>query len=198
MAGELESLQAEIDELVELFDGDPKKVRNVRRAYRTTYLDQIKRRIIIGEVLFRYLLMDEHLSSIMCWYFFGTTRTFPQQWRSKRFRIFNYHVVEKLYLQQKVEFVRAAYGLPKAIVGNLVHCLLPSYIRSICHYWNGPMRFQIAYGLPLPSRQRGPMLSPANSAYGTSASNCLEQGFSSLSSIGIRLLDASWRRTHEP
>lgn len=148
-----QSLRAELDEVIGLLELDPDEVDSVRRALRTTYLETIKRQHIVGAILSKYLLMDEHLSCVMCWYFFGTTRTFPQQWRSNQFKAFNYHVLEKLYLQQKLEFVRAVYGLPNRIVGDLMalndlrnalaHSLFPENRRRKPE-WKGQPIFEVA------------------------------------------------------
>src|SRR6266852_1449440 len=59
--------------------------------WRTVHLEQAKRRLIASEVLLQYVLMDEFLSVEMCREYFPK-RTFPQLWRTKRFKSFNYHV----------------------------------------------------------------------------------------------------------
>ncbi len=57
----------------------------------------------------KYVFIDEILSDIVCWYFFGKNRTFQQLWKTKHFQNFNYFIVEKLFLQQKVDLVKNIY-----------------------------------------------------------------------------------------
>jgi hypothetical protein len=49
--------------------------------------------------------MDEFLNMRICHYFFGKKRNFPQLWRTKRFRLFNHFLLDKIYLLQKLELV---------------------------------------------------------------------------------------------
>lgn len=79
---------------------------------RTIHLELAKRNLIVGAVLREYLLMDEYLNNEICKEFFPH-RSYPQLWRTKRFRAFNYHILERLYLVQKAEFVRSRIRLPK-------------------------------------------------------------------------------------
>jgi len=58
--------------------------------------------------------MDELLNDVICREFFSRERSYPKLWRTKRFRAFNYYVLERIYLVQKADFVRACTRmLPK-------------------------------------------------------------------------------------
>ena len=63
---------------------------------RTPRLELAKNQIIRSAVILKYVLMDEFLSGIICWHYFGKGRSFPQLWKTKRFRSFNYFVLERL------------------------------------------------------------------------------------------------------
>ena len=65
-------------------------------------------------------LMDEFLNCVMCWHFFGTKRGFPELWKTKRFKVFNYQLLEKTYLVQKLDFVKAFHDIPKPVVSDLM------------------------------------------------------------------------------
>jgi len=63
--------------------------------------------------------MDEHVSCIMCCHFFGKKRGFGPLWRTKRFKSFNYFVLEKLYLLQKLELVENVHDIPGWVGSDL-------------------------------------------------------------------------------
>lgn len=88
-------------------------------AGRTPRLELAKDQVIRSAVVLRYVLMDEFLSAVVCWHYFGTRRSFPQLWKTKRFRSFNYFVLEKLHLLQKLDLVRIIHDIPKWVVADL-------------------------------------------------------------------------------
>jgi hypothetical protein len=92
---------------------------SVEPEFRTTHLELAKRDLTTSAVLGKYLLMDEHLNDQICRQFFPN-RPYPALWRTKRFRAFNYFVLERLYLVQKVEFVRSCIRLPKKVYKDIL------------------------------------------------------------------------------
>ena len=112
-------LRREIERLVELNDLDPSKVGDLPPDWRTPSLQLKKDKLIRGGIVFSYVLMDEHLSDLICWYFFGTRRSFPALWRTKRFRRFNHFVLDRLYLIQKLGLADAARPIPRKFKGDL-------------------------------------------------------------------------------
>jgi hypothetical protein len=85
----------------------------------TTRLELAKDQIIRSAVVLKYVLMDEFLSAVICWHYFGKKRSFPQLWRTKRFKSFNYFIVERLYLLQKLDLVRGIHEVPKWVSSDL-------------------------------------------------------------------------------
>jgi hypothetical protein len=86
---------------------------------RTTLLELAKDQITRSAVILKYVLMDEYLSAIVCWHFFGKKRGFPELWKRKRFKSFNYFVLEKLYLLKKLDLVRSIHDIPKWVSSDL-------------------------------------------------------------------------------
>jgi len=86
---------------------------------RTPRLELAKDQIIRSAVILKYVLMDEFLSAVICWHYFGKKRSFPQLWKTKRFRSFNHFVLERLYLLQKLDLVKSIHDIPKPIVADL-------------------------------------------------------------------------------
>jgi len=87
---------------------------------RSTRLELAKDQITRSSILLKYVLMDEYLSAIMCWHYFGKKRGFPQLWKTKRFQTFNYFILEKLYLVQKLEFVKSIHEIPGWVSSDLM------------------------------------------------------------------------------
>jgi len=79
-------------------------------------LELAKDQIIRSAIIQKYVLLDEFLSAVVCWHFFGKRRGFPELWRTKRFRSFNYFVLDRLYLIQKLDLVRSVHEIPKWVL----------------------------------------------------------------------------------
>ena len=86
---------------------------------RTIRLKLAKNQIIRSEIILKYVLMDEFLSAIICWYYFGKKRGFPQLWKTKRFKLFNHFILERLYLLQKLDLVQNIHKIPKWVTSEL-------------------------------------------------------------------------------
>jgi len=106
---------------------------------RTVGLQVILRAIVRGEVVSRYTLIDEQLGSTLCKYMFDNER-FGKLWKSKKFERFNYFVVEKMNLLEKLAFVKDVYMMPRAIAADieginairnaLAHAFFPENLRA--------------------------------------------------------------------
>jgi hypothetical protein len=88
-------------------------------AGRTPRLELAKDQLVRSAVILKYVLMDEYLSAVVCWHYFGRSRGFPQLWKTKRFRSFNYFVLERLYLLQKLDLVKSIHDIPKSVTSDL-------------------------------------------------------------------------------
>lgn len=114
-------LIAEVRDLMSRLYLDPDELATLDDSIeRTTRLELAKRQIICGAIILDYVLMDEFLSCVICWHFFGKKRGFPELWKTKRFKVFNYQLLEKTYLVQKLDFVKAIHDLPKTVVSDLM------------------------------------------------------------------------------
>jgi hypothetical protein len=113
------NLTREIESVVARLDLNFRDIRHVDSSLRTAHLDTIKKQLIKGAVLGEYLLMDEFLNVAICGYFFGRKRRFPNLSRTKRFRAFNFFILERLYLVQKLDLVKFAYKVPRPVSKDL-------------------------------------------------------------------------------
>lgn len=113
-------LVAEVKQLMSMLSLDPDEiVTEAEPEARTPCLELAKDQIIRSAVILKYVLMDEFLSAVICWHFFGKKRGFPQLWKTKRFKTFNYFVLERIYLLQKLDLVRSVHDIPKSVASDL-------------------------------------------------------------------------------
>jgi hypothetical protein len=112
-------LTGEVNLLLDLLNLSP-DVSKVDPELRTTHLELAKRGLVISGVLGRYLLMDELLNDLFCRQFFPRERAYPDLWRTKKFKAFNYYVLERIYLVQKAEFVRNRIRMPNKVYKDLL------------------------------------------------------------------------------
>jgi hypothetical protein len=81
--------------------------------------------------------MDELLNDLICSEFFPRARSYPDLWRTKKFKAFNYYVLERIYLVQKAEFVRNRIRISKKVYKDLLalndlrNALARSFSRKI-------------------------------------------------------------------
>jgi len=109
----------EIEEINSLLSLDYQNILEYDKSSRTTYLEVAKQKIIRGQIITWYTLVDEFLNMELCHYFFGKKKNFIYLWRTKKFQNFNYYVLEELYLLQKLRFVKTIKKIPKSIFGDI-------------------------------------------------------------------------------
>ena len=113
------SLQNEIGEIIALLQLDYQNIQKRNPSTRTVHLQIIKDHLIRGQIIMYYTLVDELLNERICRYYFGGKSDFIRLWKTKRFQLFNYHVLEELSLMQKLRFVRSIKPVPRRIVGEI-------------------------------------------------------------------------------
>ena len=143
----------ELDEICYLLDMDYQKIREYAKETRTTYLELTKDKLVRSAIILAYTLIDEHLNNEMCGYFFGKKKSFIYLWRTKKFQIFNYYVLEELYLLQKLRFVRAFVKIPNRYVNNIhkintlrnavSHAFFPQNLRKSKPVYKGRNIFSV-------------------------------------------------------
>ena len=140
-------LLAELESMAESFGLDYANIRDYEPDARTPILEVIKNKLVRGQVIMWYTLVDEFLNAEMCHYFFGKKRSFKQLWKTKKFQIFNHHIIEELYLLPKLRLVKAVRSIPKPITQNvealnalrnaLAHAFFPENLRKAKPTWRG-------------------------------------------------------------
>ena len=151
-------LKQEIDEIIGLIDIEFCDIGTVPKEWRTVHLARVKDHLVRSAVVMDYNLINDHLDALLCQYFFGKKRSFIKLWKTKKFRNFNYYVLEKMYPLQKLEFARAFYrGIPSNI-GNaitrinslrnsLAHSFFPENLRKPPLYQNHSIYVLVGFRL---------------------------------------------------
>jgi hypothetical protein len=82
---------------------------------RNVLLDLCRDRLVRTGIVSHYVLIDELLSDVICQQFFDPSKTSIELWKFKRFRNFNYYVLEELSLLKKLALVKAFKTIPKPV-----------------------------------------------------------------------------------
>lgn len=93
----------ELNDLVSKFGLDYSKIFLVKEELRTPVLELARNQIVRSQIIWKYVLIDELLNDVICWYFWGKRKTFAKLWKTKHFQNFNYFILERLFLQQKFD-----------------------------------------------------------------------------------------------
>lgn len=151
-------LKTELKAIAETVGVDYWNILDREPAARTPVLEVMKRELIRGEIVGQYTLIDDLLATKMCAYFFPKQKM-TRLWKTRRFRRFNYYVLERLYLVHKLAFVKDVYQIPKKISGNIeelnalrnamAHAFFPENLRAY------QMKGRIAPRKPIPVRYKG-------------------------------------------
>ena len=143
-------LVRELDLIVQRVGLNYQDVLRMKRKVRTTVLEVAIRRLVRGEVVERYTLIDEFMANVMAQYFFPK-RDFIRAWRTQRFRRFNFFVLERLSLMHKFAFVKDLYDVPRGIAANVD--ALNAVRNAMAHaFFPENLRAYVTKGKPGPSR----------------------------------------------
>lgn len=131
-------LIGELEQIASIVRIDYWNIRDREKEARTPVLEVIRRELIRGEVIGQYTLIDDLLSTEVCLYFLPG-KDLIKQWKTQKFRRFNYYVIERLYMTQKLAFLKDIYDVPKGIASTieeinalrnaLAHAFFPENLR---------------------------------------------------------------------
>jgi hypothetical protein len=140
-------LVEELDRICKLLFLDYQNVGDYEADGRTAHLELARDHIIRGDIIMFYTLIDEYLNDEIARYYFGRNRFFPRLWKTKRFQLFNYHVLEELHLMQKLRHVKAIIKVPKpisatierlnALRNGIAHSFFPENLSRSSPTWKG-------------------------------------------------------------
>jgi hypothetical protein len=137
----------EVEEIASIIKLDYPYILAYDRDARTRIIEHMRRKMILSEVITRYTLVDEHLNLTLCHYFFGRKKSTIQLWKTKKFRLFNHHLIEELSLMAKFRFAKSLAKMPKGVAGDvdrlnalrngLAHAFFPENLKRSKAEWKG-------------------------------------------------------------
>lgn len=138
----------EIDDLLGRFNLDPRGIVHDNEPDSWTPRLQLARnQLIRSEIVMGYTLIDEFLNTRIANFFFGKKRPFWALWRTKKFKLFNHHVLEELSLLKKLQLVRAIAPVPNkiredierlnALRNGIAHAFFPENLKKSKPTWKG-------------------------------------------------------------
>ena len=137
----------EVEEIASMIKLDYPYILAYKRDARTPIIEHMRRKMILSEVITRYTLVDEHLNLTLCHYFFGRKKSTIQLWKTKKFQLFNHHVIEELSLMAKFRFAKSIAKMPKSVAGDidrlnalrngLAHAFFPENLKRSKPEWKG-------------------------------------------------------------
>src|SRR6266481_818104 len=106
-----QKLQAEVEAIALLIDVDFWAVEeNYKPKYRKAKLELMKDKLVRSEVIYRYTLIDEFLTDVICDYYFRRPKKslgYRDLWRTKHFRVFVHYLMDETFLLKKLSVVEA-------------------------------------------------------------------------------------------
>lgn len=144
-------LMAELHRLYDLLSLDFYDIKAYPKNQRTVRLELMKRAAVRQEVVTAYTHVDEYLASELCVHFFGSKKSFPDLWKTKRFQLFNAHFLEEVSLIPKFRYVKSLRKVPKPIAADIerlnalrnavAHSFFPENVRKSRAEWKGKSIF---------------------------------------------------------
>ena len=109
-------------EIAELTGNDLDAVDNWEESFRPYGIRGSINHMVIGEIITRYTLLDELLGSLIAKYFFRVPKkktNFKGWWRTKKFKIFNHHILDDTFLLKKMQIANAIKPLPHNVQSSI-------------------------------------------------------------------------------
>jgi hypothetical protein len=146
-------LVRELRDIYDLLSLDFYDIKAYPKDRRTTQLELMKRATIRQEVVTAYTHVDEYLASELCVHFFGTRKSFPALWKTKKFQLFNYHFLEEMSLMPKFRYVKSLREVPRKIARDIerlnalrngvAHAFFPENLKRSRAVWGDKSIFSV-------------------------------------------------------
>jgi hypothetical protein len=131
-------LKEEIEDIATEIGMDHWNIDNYDEEARTIQLWMIRSKLIRGEIVICYTLIDEYLTDIICNYYFNRRakdQSYRRLWKKKKFQIFNHQMMDEMYVLGKMRVVHAIGEMPtkvrdcieriNALRNDIAHSLFP-------------------------------------------------------------------------
>lgn len=107
------------------------------RQWRTTHLEHVRSKLVRGEVLTQYILIDEWLTIVICMHYFKKAGG-----RQKKLKLFKQYVMDEMHVLQKMRLVHAIKPLPAKVREHIER--INAVRNAVSHNWFPEDRRQYA------------------------------------------------------
>jgi hypothetical protein len=112
-------LRYEVEQIASAVEMDVWNIEQHQRgAGRAFHLKVMKDKLVRGEVVIKYALIDEFLTDVICDYYFhrpDKTKSYRSLWKTKKFRTFVHYLMDETFLLKKLSMVEAIMTVPSAV-----------------------------------------------------------------------------------
>jgi hypothetical protein len=116
-------LQAEVEKIALIVDLDFWAVEeHYKPAFRKEKLQLMVDKLIRSEVVYRYTIIDELLTDVICDYYFPRKNNehYGRLWRTKHFKIFVHFLMDETFLPKKLSMVQAILKVPPTVSSSIM------------------------------------------------------------------------------
>ena len=117
-------LQAEVKDIAFLIDVDFWAVeQHYKPRYRKSKLEVMKDKLVRSEVIFKYTMIDEYLTCVICDYYFQRPKknvSYQRLWRTKHFKVFVHYLMDETFVQKKLAMVQAIKKVPSSVSSSIM------------------------------------------------------------------------------
>jgi hypothetical protein len=117
-------LQAEVKEIAFLIDLDFWAIEeHYKPEGRKFKLQLMRDKLVRGEVISKYTMIDEFLTDVICDYYFHRPKksiSYQRLWRTKHFKVFVHFLMDETFLLKKLTMVQAILKVPSNVSSSIM------------------------------------------------------------------------------
>ena len=108
--------RSEVEQIASTVDMDVWNIERQDLPFRDVALRAMKDKLVRSEVIYKYTLIDEFLTDMICDYYFQRRKksgvSYKKLWKTKNFRIFVHYLMDETFLLKKLAVVEAIEKVP--------------------------------------------------------------------------------------
>jgi hypothetical protein len=111
-------LRSEVEAIASAITMDVWNVEHYKPGpLRAHALQEMRDKLVRAEVIFKYTIVDEFLTDVICDRYFhrDKTETYRKLWRTKRFRLFVHYLMDEVFVLKKLAMVEEMITVPRQV-----------------------------------------------------------------------------------
>jgi hypothetical protein len=116
LTGHQRRLLNEIEQIADIAKVNYPQIEAYEPNARTLILQLMRDKLVRGDAIIKYTLIDELLADIICDYYFKRKEPhYGRLWKTKPFRVFVHYIMDETYLLKKLSIVNAIRAVPRDV-----------------------------------------------------------------------------------